>query len=141
MTLETAQERIDHPPIELQSRHVRELFACGGMGHRGPVRTVVGHRLVCRSDGDDPPAERNLRPLEAVGIALAVGALVMVENPLADVVETGSLEDVSSDLGMPSNRFPFVFGERSLSLEDGARDTDLSDVVQDAGEANALDHV
>jgi hypothetical protein len=65
-------------------------------------------------DGEDACGQRDLVGGQAKWVAAAVGALVVGDDPVADVVEAGLAQD-------------------------GVRDADLADVVQESGEADALD--
>ena len=70
-----------------------------------------------------------------------VGALVVGEHPFADVAEPRVREDARADLGVPAHLGPLLVAQRLGLGEQHVRDRDLADVVQHAGEPDALDHV
>ena len=76
---------------------------------------------------------------EAVGIAGAVPALVVVQHPVRHRLDAEALEHPVGDLRVALDDEPF--GARQLAglLEDLFRDRELAEVVQAAGEARQLD--
>ena len=72
-------------------------------------------------------------------IAEAVGALVVGEDPCAQVVELGPREEARPDLRVRVHLLPLLRVERAGLREHAVRDADLPDVVQHAGQPNALD--
>ena len=82
-----AQERVRDEGVELTATAPRDLAACLGDIHRAPVGTVARHRVERVGHGEDARAQRDRVAGEAVRIALAVLALVMVADDACDVGE------------------------------------------------------
>ena len=104
----------------------------------GAVAAVGGHRLVGVGHGEDARLERDLVPAQAARVAEAVGALVVSEDPLAQVGELGARQEARADLGVRVHLLPLALVERAGLREHAVRDADLADVVQHAGEPHAL---
>ena len=103
----------------------------GPVGRQGrPVDAVAGHRVEGVGDGDDPTAQRDRAAGEAVGIAAAVPALVVVADDLGDVGHRlVDLEDRRSDLAVAPHLRHLLVGETARFEQDGVGDADLADVV------------
>ena len=97
-----------------------------------------GHRVVGLGDSEDPRLERDRLAADAAGIAVAVGLLVAVEDPLADVGQLAGAEDPAGHLGVAADLVPLGRRERPGLVEDRVGDADLADVVQHAGQPQAL---
>jgi hypothetical protein len=77
----------------------------------------------------------------AFGIAAPVGALVVEEDPGADVVEVGRLDHPRADLRVAAHERPLALRERTALANQLVRDADPADVVQDAREPDPLDRL
>ena len=96
--------------------------------------------MVRIGDADDPGAEGDLVALQAVGISAAVEAFVVMQHDgdrLAQV--RGGLEDDLPDARMLADRLPLVVGEGGRLVQDLLGDRDLSEVVQERSDSDALD--
>ena len=80
------RERGDDRGVELRARAALELSSAAS-GERGRVRARARHRVERVGDGDDPRAERDVRPGQRVGVARAVPALVAVAHEPGDARE------------------------------------------------------
>ena len=78
-------------------------------------------------------------PLQPVGIAAAVPALVVVQHPLRDRLDAEALEHPVADLRMPLEHEPLRLVERARLAQDLLGDRELAQVVQAAREARQLD--
>ena len=73
------------------------------------------------------------------GKPVAVDALVVREDPVADVAQPGVREDARADLRVAADLGPLVGVERVGLVQQHVRDRDVADVVQQPREADALD--
>ena len=100
----------------------------------------MDHRVVGVGDGHDPGAERDLVGAQAVRVAVAGVALVVVEDDRHGVLERGGLlEDDLADARVLDDRPPLGRGQRGRLLEDLLRDGDLADVVEQGGDPDPVD--
>jgi hypothetical protein len=96
------------------------LFGCEGVA----VGASAGHCFECVGDGDDPRFERDLFAGEAGGVAGAVEAFVVVEDPGCFLVEFGSGEDRMADRWVYLDCVSFVGVEFAGFAEDVAAAAD-----------------
>ena len=109
---------------------------------RALVELPRRHDLDRVRDGDDAGSERDLGCGEAVRIARAVPALVMVADDRPGRCEqVERLEQRVADLRMRLDDRALLLVERSRLEEDPVRDPDLPDVMEDRAEADRLDLV
>ena len=127
-------------------RRARTASRCSGEAPPGPPRAVAGavdavgdHRLVGVGDGEDRGLQRDLVLSEALRVAGPVGALVVGEDPLADVGELLAREDSRAELGVALHLVVLGRGQRPGLAEDRVGHADLADVVEDPREPDALD--
>src|SRR5205823_1572631 len=91
----------DAARAELRSRGMTKLVERLRGGPRGAVDAGGEHRVECVGDVDYPRAERDLLPLEAVRVAGAVEALVMVPDRRDGVVqEAEAVDDARAFVGV-----------------------------------------
>src|SRR5438128_11624926 len=95
---ELGDECCDRGRVELSARALVELGKCRFDRELSAVDAVVRYRVEGVGDEDDARAERNVLSVQAVGIAGAVPAFVMVEHPLGYGVDAQALEHSVSDL-------------------------------------------
>ena len=101
------------------------------MVERRAVRPVVDHGVVRIRDGDDPRAERDLGAAQAVRVAAAVEALVVVQDDRDRLPQArGLLEDDLADARVLPDRLPLGVRQRRRLVEDLVRDRDLAQVVE-----------
>ena len=107
---------------------------------RVAIGVAGGHHVVGVGDGDDPGQLGDLVAGEAARIALAVDALVVGEDDLADRLVAVDLRDDPRALGgVGLDRLPLLVGEPAAAgLEDVVREHELADVVQQAGRVGQL---
>src|SRR5436305_7068349 len=134
LAVERAQERLDDLGVELLPRPASELLAGCDRTDRHPVDAVARHRLVSVADGENRGLDRNLFLAQAIRIAGPIRALVVAEDPAADIVELAARENPCTELRMPPHLRHLLVGERTGLAEDRVGDPDLADVVEDARE-------
>ena len=99
-------ERLDDVRVELRPGAALELAQRVRRGKAAPVDAVGRHRVVGVGDEEDPRAERDLLAGEAVRVAGAVPALVVVEHPGRDGLDAERVEHAEADLGVPLEHEP-----------------------------------
>ena len=114
-----------------------ELADREGLPGREAIGPVGGHRLEGVGDKDDARLERDLLAGEAVGIAAAVEALVVVAHPARLELHVGGLDDVVAQQRVALHVLVLVVGELGGLVEDRVGDADLAHVVQQPGQAQA----
>lgn len=129
--------RDDRAFVEGAAFAAAELGEGFGEGARRAVGAAGGHHGKRIGDAEDPRAERWWRERGIVG---AVGVAVVLEDRVGDfgrgaqdAAELGAIGGVTVQAGA------FVRRERAGFAEDGLGDADLAQVVEEAGEAGALD--
>src|SRR4051812_2863420 len=95
--VERAQEGGDDGRVELRARSGLELGARGALSECRPVAAVGGHRLVGVGDREDASLEWDLVAAQFVRVPEPVGALVVREDPRAEVLELRSREEARAD--------------------------------------------
>ena len=104
-------------------------------GRRGTVGPVGGHRLEGVRHHDDARLERHVAAREAVGVAAAVEALVVMQDPPRLLVQLGRRDDVGPEVG---GALRMTAASSAVSAAGFWRiasgDPDLADVVQEAGD-------
>ena len=106
------------------------------------VRPAAHDDVVGVSKGHDAGTQRDLLALQAVGIARAVPALVVVADDgrdLAGAVERAA--DAGADLGVAPQLPPLATVERLDLVQQRPGDGDLADVVQQRAVRDALELV
>src|SRR5256885_2267706 len=99
-----------------------------------------GYRLAGRRERahlagvPDLRLERDLLIVRAVGVAAAIGTLVVSEHPRADVLEVRAREDSRAELGVAFHLVVLLVGERAGLAEDRILHPDLADVVKKPGQ-------
>ena len=78
------------------------------------------------------------RPVQVGGAVLAVDALVMCEDPFADVAEPRVRKDARADLGVTADLDPLLGAQRRGLVQHQVRDRNIADVVEQPGEPHAL---
>src|SRR6476620_1230772 len=137
---EVADERLDDLGVELGARVAGELSHRLGVLHRLAVRPVRGHGVVRITGEDDPAGDRNRRARQAVGIALAVPALVLVADDASHGAKTrDGAQDALADRRVLAHDLPLTLGERTGLVEDLVGNPDLADVVKERRGADTAD--
>src|SRR5690606_11784170 len=98
------------------------------------------HRVEGVGEIDDPRLERDRFADEALGIAFAVEALVVIEDERQDGrEESDRLKDVDAALRVLLDDLELLLGEPALLRDDPLADRDLPDVMELRRDAEALD--
>ena len=109
-------------------------------GHRLAVGPRGDHRVVGVAGEDDARGDRDRGAGEAVGVAAAVPALVLVAHDRREVPELrGAPQDPLADHGVLGHHAPLGVGQRPGLVEDLVRDRELADVVQQRAVAHLLE--
>src|SRR5262245_11400050 len=144
LVAEQADGGVDHHRVELAARVLRELGEDDVERQRFAVRPVARHRLDGVRDQDDPRGQGDLIAAQAVGVAAAAAVVPLVVVPHAGrhvAQEVDRLEDPRADLRMALDLL-VLLGREPLRLRDHrVADPDLSDVVQEPRDVDALDEV
>src|SRR6202011_5369784 len=102
------------------------------------VAAVGRHRLVRVARRDDPCAEGNLLPREAIRIAVTVPALMRSANDHRDRSQRwGGVQDPLAEQRVLAHEVPLRPRERACLVEDGIGYADLTHVMQ-LGRADEL---
>ncbi len=117
------------------------------MRHRIFVDALGGEGVVDIGEGDDSRFERDLLAGDAVGIAAAVPSLVMSERDSGGHFDHGVVAELAldgdecfaADLGVFLHDSALFRIELSGLEENAVGDSDLADVVQGCGDAEAFD--
>ena len=89
---------------------------------------------------DDPRAERDLLPSQAVRIAGAVEALVMVADRRNGVAEEAEpVDDARALVGVALHQRPLLLRQARRLQQDRVRDRQLADVVEERGVAEQVE--
>ena len=106
------------------------------------IRPCRGHGREGVADGEDPGDERDLLTHEAIEVALAVPALVVVTDPGPDDLDVGQVaHDQVAERDVLLDHVVLVRAERAGLAQDVVRDADLADVVEQTGDADGVDEV
>ncbi len=105
----------------------------------GAVGPVGAEDVEGVGDGDDPGFDWDLLAGQAVRVAGAVHALVVVEHAQHLAREAaGGAEDRETELGVGAHDPPLGFGQRAPLVQDLRRDPQLAHIVEQAGPAQDL---
>ena len=89
---------------------------------------------------DDPAADRDRRACEAVWIALAVPALVLVADDASHGAQArDGAQDALADRRVLTHDHPLPLAQRAGLVQDLVRNPDLADVVKERRGADAAD--
>ena len=130
---ERAEERVDDLGRELGAPAVANLG--GGLGdrQRALIRPLGRHRVPGVGEPRDRRLERDAVAGEARGIAGAVPALVVVADDRHGAVQAPELaDDPRALVRMALHELVLLVGETAGLAEDGVRDGELADVVEEA---------
>src|SRR5215210_3716018 len=139
MERELAGQRGDDRGVELRSGAALEL--CDRLLWRNStaIDALRGHCVVGVGYEDDAGAERDPIARQAVRVAAAVPAFVVVEHPVGYWVDAKALEHAEADLRVPLEHHPFRIGERAWLAQNLLGDRELAEVVQAGREPRELD--
>ncbi len=114
----------------------------GGQPLGFPIGPVAGERVIDIGHVNKAGAQGDLFALEAVGVAGAVPALVLVLDELSGfAVHLQVFEQIEADDRVLLDELLFGVIEGAALIQDGVGDGDLADVVDAGGEADGLDLV
>ncbi len=134
-----AHERVDHGRIQRLPRLVlHDLQRLLGR-HRLVERPLRGQRVEVVHGRENARAERNLLARQAVRIALAVPALVVIQDERRHRIgERHVRDDLRADLRMHLHPLELFLRQRTRLRQDVLGHRELSDVVQQRGRPHAL---
>ena len=125
----------DHARVELRPGAAVDLLARGREGGGRPVRAVGGQRVERVGDREHARGERDRVAREAVRVARAVPALVVVaDDELALAEEVDVAQDLRADHGVAAHQRVLLLGQRAGLEQDRVGHGDLADVVQQEAE-------
>ncbi len=128
-----AQECLDHLGVELRADAAPQLGEALLVAERRPVGPPARHGVVAVDHAHGTGDQRDLVAGEAVGVAAAVEALVVVAHAGHELlVEQGS-HDLGADARVLADELPLFRGERSPLEQHAVGHADLADVVQEGG--------
>jgi hypothetical protein len=117
--------------VELSSRAALELGARLVERHPLAVRALGGHGTEGVGHGDDARLERDVLAGQPVGVAVAVPALVVVEDRGRDRSQRTDLVDQPvADPRVQLHHAELLVGELRRLQEDALADADLADVME-----------
>ena len=118
-------------PLNL-SQHIIEV-------HLLPVYTAGGHSVKGVGHADDPAVEGDVFPFEALGIAPAVIALMMILGALHHMGYEGKvLEDFGALRGMALHDSVFLIRQAAGLFQHAVRNADLADIMHEGGPADVF---
>src|SRR4029077_14117985 len=95
------QGHLDHVRVELAAGALAEPAHRLAMAETVAIGPIAGHRVIRVADEDDARLERDVLAGDAVGVALAVPALVAVTDDRPDDLEAVDRgDDPFAELGM-----------------------------------------
>ena len=103
------------------------------------VDAVGRHRVEGVRDEDDPSADGDLGPGEAVGISASVPSFVVMQHPLRDGIDAETLEHSKSNLSVLPEGCPLRLGQLLWLAEEIFGESELADVVEARGELCELE--
>ena len=134
-------QREDDVGVELRPGAALELLERLVRAQRAAIDAIRGHCVVGVDDEDDSRSQRDLRPRQAIRIAVPVPALVVVQDPVGDRLDAKAVEHAEADLRMPLQNEPLGVGERAGLPQDLLRNSELAQVVEAACQACELDQL
>ena len=126
--------------VELTPHCLQESVPRSRVHHRRPIGTVRCHSVVRVGDGDDPRDHWDVGTKNAVGVTVTIDPFVMVTDDQRDVSRTlRPFDRIRSPISewRPISS-ALLEGEAPLLIEHRGRQTDLPDVVDEAGDIRAL---
>ncbi len=110
------------------------------LGPGAAVDPVVAHDVEGVGQSEDSGRQRDILPGQTVGVAAPVPALVVVPDTRDDRSEAAHrLDDLGPLGGVLHHQLALRAVESARLVEDGVRDPDLADVVQETGNENLVD--
>ncbi len=128
--LDHAQERIDHVGVELAAAAALELVEAVLVSQGLAVRPAERHGIVGVGDAHRARDLGDRLTGEAVGVALARPAFVVVADAGDQRVVEERADDVGAEDGMLAHQFPFLHVEPARLEQHAVGHADLADVVQ-----------
>ena len=137
--VEDADERLDQLRVELRAAAAAQLRDALLVRERRPVHAARRHGVVGVDQAEQPGDERDLLAGQAVGVAAAVVALVMVAHAGHVLVVQQRLDDLGADGRVLLHQRPLLVRERPRLEQHAVGHGDLADVVQVGGLLELLD--
>ena len=133
------EEGADDNRVELSATGFVEAAHGFLVGKAFSIGARRNHGVKCIDHADDAGDDRNLRILEARGIAFAVEGFVVVENIESRAFEAGEhAQNGPAILGVLFHQGVFIRVEKPGFAEDCIRDADLTDIVEERGDFEIL---
>ena len=128
--LEDVEERVDHLGVELAAAAALELRQALRVGERGLVGAAARHGVVGVDHGHGAGQGRDGVAGEAVGVAVAVVALVVVPHGEHEVLGEERADDVGAHHRVLAHLLPLLLVQAAGLEEHPVGDADLADVVE-----------
>ena len=126
-----AQEGGDHLGIELRADAAPQLGQALAVAERRPVGPPARHGVVAVDHAHGAGDQRDLVAGQAVGVAAAVEALVVVAHAGHQLLVEQRPHDLGADAGVLAHELPLFGGERPALEQHAVGHADLADVVQE----------
>ena len=137
--LDAGDEGVDHVRVELGAGVAAQLGERLRVRQRAPVRAVGYERVPGVAGEHDARGERDLLAGDAVRVAAAVPALVLVADRVRHRGEAGQRpQDALADDGVLAHQLPLLGVEPAGLVEDLVGDPDLADVVEQRDRADLV---
>ena len=124
------EERVDHLGIELAAAAALQFRQALGVGERLLVGAAARHGVVGVDHGHGAGHGGDGLAGEAVGVAVAVVALVMVPHGEHEVLGEEGADDVGAHDGVLAHLVPLLLVQAAGLEQHPVGDADLADVVQ-----------
>ena len=129
--LQYAQEGADHLRIELHPSAAPQFGEAATVAQGWSIGPLTGHGVVTVDHAHGAGKQRDRLAGQAVGVALAVEALVVVAHALNELCVKQRTHDLGADAGMLTNELPLLRGQGAGLEQHAVRYADLADVVQE----------
>ena len=125
-----AQERLHNLRIELRAGAALDLGGSLVVADRPAVAAVVGEGVEGVDHGEDAGAQVDVFTAQALRIAAAVIALLVVQHNGTGFLEKGDAgQHLITEFGMAPHNGPFLLGQRTGLAQDGVGHADLADIM------------
>ena len=117
--------------VELRAGAASQLGQALAVGQRAPVGPLAGHGVVAVDHAHGAGDRAGCLAGQAVGVAPAVEALVVVAHPGHELLVEQGAHDLGADAGVLAHELPLLRGQRAGLEQHAVGDADLADVVQE----------
>ena len=131
-----------NPGVETRTGELLDGLNGEFRGRRSLVRAVGRDRVKRIGDPDDPRHERNLLPLQAIGITASVPGLVVPADTWQVIPERRNrLDDIRPDHRVQLHLLELLGGQDAVLFEHSILDPDFADIVQHCADPDLLLHI